>query len=105
MIEELGLDKDKLVIITGELGAWEGKDVSLVNPALASIAEENYYPKYAVASQEGLTNIERYDSDSHFDSPSLRVFGYRYFEAFYEELTGKECTYEYSQDPNDYRIK
>ena len=104
LIEELGLDKDKLVIITGELGAWEGKDVELVNSALASIEAEGYYPKYGVASQEGLTNIERIGSDSHFDSPSLRVFGYRYFELFYEELMGKECTYEYSQDPDTYRI-
>lgn len=106
LIKDLGLDKNKLVIITGELGAWEGKDVELVNSALAAIEAEGYYPNYAVASQEGLTNVraERYGSDSHFDSPSLRVFGYRYFELFYEELTGKECPYEYSQDPNDYRI-
>lgn len=106
LIKDLGLDKDKLVIITGELGAWEGKDVERVNSALAAIEAEGYYPNYAVASQEGLTNVraERYGSDSHFDAPSLRVFGYRYFELFYEELTGKECPYEYSQDPNDYRI-
>ncbi len=104
MIEDLGLDKDKLVIITGELGYFDGKDVELVNSALAAIDAEGYYPNFGVASQEGLTNIERNDSDSHFDSPSLRVFGYRYFELFYEELMGKECTYEYSQDPDDYRI-
>ena len=105
LIKDLGLDKNKLVIITGELGAWEGKDVELVNSALAAIEAEGYYPNYAVASQEGLTNAkgERYGSDSHFDSPSLRVFGYRYFELFYEELTGKDCPYEYSQDPDSYR--
>ena len=106
LIKDLGLDKDKLVIIAGELGAWEGKDVELVNSALAAIEAEGYYPNYAVASQEGLTNVraERNGSDSHFDSPSLRVFGYRYFELFYEELTDKECPYEYSQNPDDYRI-
>ena len=106
LIEDLGLDKDKLVIISGELGAWEGKDVERVNSALAAIEAEGYYPNYAVVSQEGLTNTkgERYGSDSHFDSPSLRVFGYRYFEAFYEEFLDRECPYEYSQDPNDYRI-
>ena len=106
MIEELGLDKDKLVIITGELGAWEGKDVERVNSALAEIDAEGYYPNFGVASQEGLTNVkeERVGSDSHFDSPSLRVFGYRYFEAFYEELLDTECPYEYSQNPDDYRI-
>ncbi|MBO4979098.1 MAG: hypothetical protein J6D16_01680 [Clostridia bacterium] len=104
MIEDLGLDKNKLVIITGELGAWEDYQVDLVNSALAAIEEEGYYPNYGVASQEGLTNIERSQGSNHFDSPSLRVFGYRYFEAFYEELMGKECSYEYSQDPDDYRI-
>ena len=107
MIEDLGLGRDKIVIITGELGAWEGKDVERVNSALAAIEAEGYYPNYAVVSQEGLTNKkgERYGSDSHFDSPSLRVFGYRYFEAFYEEFLDKECPYEYSQNPDDYRIK
>ena len=105
MIEELGLDRDQIVIITGELGAWEGKDVERINSALAAIDAEGYFPNYGVASQEGLTNIERSGSDSHFDSPSLRVFGYRYFELFYENFMGQECTYEYSQDPDDYRIK
>lgn len=106
LIKDLGLDKNKLVIISGELGAWEGKDVERVNSALAAIEAEGYYPNYAVVSQEGLTNKkgERYGSDSHFDSPSLRVFGYRYFEAFYEEFLDKECPYEYSQNPDDYRI-
>lgn len=110
MIEDLGLDKDKIVIITGELGAWtnestgEPYQVDLVNGALARLDESGYYPNFAVASQEGLTNIERNQGSNHFDSPSLRVFGYRYFECFYEELTGKECTYAYSQDPDDYRI-
>lgn len=104
MIEDLGLDRDKIVIITGEIGAWEGKEVELVNSALAAIAAEEYYPNYAVVSQEGLTNIERVSTDSHFDSPSVRVMGYRYFEAFYEQLLDRECPYEYSQNPDDYRI-
>ena len=104
MIEDLGLDRDKIVIITGEIGAWEGKEVTLVNSALAAIEAENYYPNYAVVSQEGLTNIERVSTDSHFDSPSVRVMGYRYFEAFYEELLDRECPYEYSQNTDDYRI-
>ena len=104
MIEDLGLDRDKIVIITGEIGAWEGKEVVLVNSALAAIEAEGYYPNYAVVSQEGLTNIERVSTDSHFDSPSVRVMGYRYFEAFYEELLDRECPYEYSQNPDDYRI-
>ena len=105
VIEDLGLDKNKLVIIVGELGAWDDQQVDLVNSALAKLDAEGYYPNFGVASQEGLTNIERFQGDQHFDSPSLRVFGYRYFELFYEELTGEECTYEYSQDPNDYRIE
>ena len=107
MIEDLGLDRDKIVIITGELGAWEGKEVERVNSALAAIDAEGYYPNFGVVLQVGLTNVEkeRTGSDSHFDSPSLRVFGYRYFEAFYEELLDRECPYEYSQDPDDYRIK
>lgn len=104
MIEDLGLDRDKIVIITGEIGAWEGKEVTLVNSALAAIEAENYYPNYAFVSQEGLTNIERVSTDSHFDSPSVRVMGYRYFEAFYEELLDRECPYEYSQNTDDYRI-
>lgn len=105
-IEELGLNRDEIVIITGELGAWEGKEVELVNSALAAVEAEGYFPCYAVASQEGLTNVEkeRSGSDSHFDSPSLRVFGYRYFEEFYEELMHRECAYVYSQNPDDYRI-
>lgn len=105
MIDDLNLDREKIVIITGELGAWSGKKVDPVNTALASIDMEGYFPKYGVASQSGLTNVERNGSDSHFDSPSLRVFGYRYFEIFYEELTGKDCPYTYSNNPDYYRIK
>lgn len=101
LIADLGLDRNQIVIITGEIGRW---GTNTVNQRFHEIDAENYYERYGVASSEGLTNVERNGSSSHFDSPSLRVFGYRYFEQFYEELTDRDCTYEYSQNPKDYRI-
>ena len=99
-INDLGLDKDKIVIITGEIGGWDDRPVENVNIALNDLAEEGYYENYGVASWEGLTNIERDGSDSHFDSPSLRVFGLRYFAVFYNLVTGE--TYEFDENPLNY---
>ena len=102
-IADVGLDKDKIVIITGEIGEWFGP--VNVHEGLYAIADEGYYENYDVVSSKGLTSKEdEKRDDNHFDSPSLRVFGYRYFEKFYEALTDRNCTYDYSQDPNDYRI-
>ena len=106
LIGELELDKDNIAIITGELcdrGNYESYPIENINTTLNSDVLKNYFPNYAVASAEGLTNDEL--EDSHFDAPSLRVLGYRYFEGFYEALMDKECTYEYSQNPLDYRIE
>ena len=103
-IADVGLDKDKIVIITGEVGPWDNLKNANINDGLASIADEGYYKNFGIAQHEGLTNIEKNGVEAHFDSPSLRVLGYRYFENFYEALTGRNCTYEYSQDPDFYRI-
>jgi len=102
-IADVGLDRDKIVIITGELGEWFGN--VKIHEGLYAIADEGYYENYDVVSSKGLTSKEdEKRDDNHFDSPSLRVFGYRYFEKFYEALTDRNCTYDYSQDPDYYRI-
>lgn len=97
-IKDLELDVNKVVIITGELGEFRPSSAKNVNDALKSI--EGYYPRYAVASSKGLT---AQDVTTHFDSPSLRVFGYRYFAKFYNIITGKE--YSYIDDIEHYRIE
>ncbi len=85
MIEELGLDKDKIVIITGEL-----REIS-TNPSQRETFHaqlnqlSNVYKNYGVADADGLTiNEDRI----HFDAPSLRLFGYRYFNIFKTLVTG-----------------
>lgn len=106
LIADIGLVEAEIVIVTGELcdrGDEVNWPIENVNAALNSDELKNYFTNYAVASSDGLTNDEL--EDSHFDAPSLRVLGYRYFEGFYEALMDKECTYEYSQDPLDYRIE
>ena len=94
MIEELGLDPEKIVIITGELYGTKGDAVHTAQ--LNKLA--SYYQNYGVASSDGLKTI---DAETHFDAPSMRVFGYRYFDIFYNCITGK--SYEFDDDPESYR--
>jgi len=97
LIEDLGLDADKIVIITGEIGEFRGASGENLNNRLTTISE--YYENYGVADASGLTA----EADGkHFDAPSLRVFGYRYFDIFYNCVTGKN--YEFDEDPDSYRI-
>ena len=96
-IEDLGLDPEKIVIIAGELGEFRPDGGANVNNAIASLV--GTYKNYSVASSEGLLAL---DVTTHFDGPSLRVFGYRYFNEFYRMVTGK--TYEFDDDPESYRI-
>ena len=99
MIAELCLDRDKVVIITGEL-----REISS-NPnqretfhAELSKLGDVYY-NYGVADADGLT----LNSDIiHFDAPSLRVFGYRYFSIFKTLVTGEG--YEFVNDPTHYYV-
>ena len=95
MLDELGLDKNKIVIVTGELFGTRSDAVHRAQ--LDKLAE--YYPNYGVAESDGLTV---FDTTTHFDSQSLRVFGYRYFDIFYNRLTGG--SYEFDGDPNSYYI-
>lgn len=94
-IVDLGLDPDKIVIVTGELARAKGDNA--VNRTLPNLVDD--YARYAVASSEGLITL---DKDTHFDAPSLRVFGYRYFAHFYRLITGK--TYSFVDDIEHYRI-
>ena len=94
-IKDLGLDPDKIVIITGELGRFRSH--TYVNSSLAALG--SYYKNYGVASSIGLT---AQDVNVHFDAPSLRVFGYRYFDIFYNRITGKN--YSFNDDPAAYKI-
>ena len=99
MIAELGLDRDKIIIITGEL-----REIS-TNPSQRETfhAELNklsdVYKNYGVADADGLT----LNNDIiHFDAPSLRVFGYRYFDIFKTLVTGER--YEFVNDPTHYYV-
>ncbi len=94
MIEELGLDPDKIVIITGELFGTRSDAVHM--PQLIELGK--HYKNYGIAQSDGLTVR---DVTTHFDAPSMRVFGYRYFDIFYNLLTGKH--YYFNQDPNYYK--
>ncbi len=99
MIEELGLDADKIVIITGEL-----REISS-NPSqretfhaqLNKLSE--VYKNYGVADAEGLTLNK---DIIHFDAPSLRVFGYRYFNIFKTLVTGD--AFDFVDDRNHYYV-
>ena len=76
--------------------------VKKVHDALYSL--EDYYTNYGVASAKGLINrpvYENEDDAGHFDAPSQRVLGYRYFDIFYNLMTGK--SYAYDDDHNSYR--
>ena len=96
-ISELNLDPDKIVIVTGELGEFRPTGSANVNSTIAKIAP--YYKNYGVATSENLLAV---DVTTHFDGPSLRVFGYRYFEQFYKLVTGKK--YEFVDDVEYYRV-
>ncbi len=93
MISELDLDPDKIVIITGELYGSKGDSVH--TPELIDLGKN--YKNYGIVQSDGLTLM----SDKiHFDSPSLRVFGYRYFDMFYNKVAGR--SYNFIDDPVHY---
>ena len=98
-IAELGLDADKIVIITGELreistNASQRETFHAELNKLSSV-----YKNYGVASATGLT----LNNDMiHFDAPSLRVFGYRYFNIFKTLVTGEG--YEFVDDRDHYYV-
>jgi hypothetical protein len=94
LIEELGLDPDKIVIITGELFGTRSDAYHM--PQLIELGK--HYKNYGIALSDGLTVR---DVTTHFDAPSMRVFGYRYFDLFYNLTTGKH--YYFNQDPNYYK--
>ena len=96
MLADLGVDKNKIVIITGELF---GTRSDAVHRAQLDMLV-GYYPNYGVAESDGLTV---FDVTTHFDSPSLRVFGYRYFAIFYKCITG--ATFEFDDNPKNYLKK
>lgn len=94
LIEDLGLDPDKIVIITGELYGTRSDAVHM--PQLIELGK--HYKNYGIALSDGLTVR---DERTHFDAPSMRVFGYRYFDLFYNLITGKH--YYFNQDPSFYK--
>ena len=96
LLRELGIDKKDIVIVTGELFGTRSDEVH--HAQLEKLAD--YYPNYGIAESDGLTV---YDVTTHFDAPSQRVFGYRYFNVFYNALTGG--TYEFDDDPDSYYIE
>lgn len=96
MIAEFGLDADKIVIVTGELFGTRSDAVHMAQ--LELLAKE--YKNYGIALSDGLTV---FDVTTHFNAPSLRVFGYRYFDIFYNCITGGH--YEFDQNPENYRIE
>ena len=94
LIEEVGLDANNLVIITGELSeAKTARDEFAER--LAKLGEE--YKRYGIADADGLTLK---DDNLHFDAKSQRLFGYRYFEQFYKIVADKD--FEYVNDPDYY---
>lgn len=93
MIADIGLDPDKIVIITGKLFGTRSDAVHMGQ----LIELGKHYKNYGIADTDGLTVL---DVTTHFDAPSLRVLGYRYFAIFYRLVTGK--TFEYDDDPEHY---
>lgn len=92
LIEEVGLDTNNLVIITGELSEAKSERVAFAE-RLARLGEE--YERYGIASADGLT----LKSDNlHFNAESQRLFGLRYFEQFYRIVTDKKFEYENHPD-------
>lgn len=98
LAQDLDLSLSRLVILVGELGRFRPCDPAPFNRNLHRL--EAHFPRYAVVSSEGL---EAQDATTHFDAPALRVFGYRYFEA-YRRLAGG-TPYPYAEDPAEYRIQ
>jgi len=95
-IMDLQLDEEKIVIVTGELAdLYYAEDT--INKYLVELG--SFYTNYGVASAKDLSAWENY---GHFDAQSLRVFGYRYFDIFYNNITGKN--YTFNNDPNAYYI-
>ena len=99
LIAELGLDADKIVIITGEL-----REISTnvdkrdsFHAQLGKLA--SVYKNYGVADAEGLTLNK---DIIHFDAPSQRVFGYRYFNIFKTLVTG--TGYDFIDDRDYYYV-
>ena len=95
MIEELGLDPDKIIIVTGELFGTRSDAVHMGQ--LEELGK--HYKNYGIAMSDGLTVT---DVTTHFDAQSMRVFGYRYFDIFYNLLTGKH--YDFVDDPLHYLL-
>jgi len=96
IIAELGLDPDKIIIVTGEL---YGTRSDLVHrPELEDLSK--HYKHFGIAESDGLTTV---DPQTHFDAPSMRVFGYRYFDIFYNFVTGKH--YDFVDDPLHYLLE
>lgn len=99
LIEELGLDADKIVIITGELRETS-TNVNQRETFHAQLAKlSDVYKNYGVADADGLTLNK---DIIHFDSPSQRLFGYRYFDIFKTLVTG--TGYDFVNDRNHYYI-
>ena len=97
-ISDLGLDRSKVVIITGETCySVEEEQRNMTHEQLESLVD--IYPRYGVASAESLTMNS---DNSHFDAASLRVFGYRYFDIFKTFVTGEH--YEFDDNPENYFI-
>ncbi|MBQ8302629.1 MAG: hypothetical protein IJX97_03660 [Clostridia bacterium] len=96
LLDEIGVDKEDIVIVTGELFGTRSDAVH--RPQLEKLAE--HYPNYGIAESDGLTV---FDVTTHFDSQSYRVFGYRYFNVFYNILTGG--TYEFDDNPESYYLE
>ena len=75
---KLGLDA-KVPVIVGEIGRWMRKDgdhAAKVNPAIHECA--NRVVNCACVSAEGLKNQDPH----HFDAPSVKTLGTRYYEAW-----------------------
>ncbi|MBO7196341.1 MAG: hypothetical protein J6V80_03310 [Clostridia bacterium] len=97
-ISDLGLDRDKIVIVTGETCySVEEEQRNMTHEQLRSLCDD--FERYGVASAETLTMNS---DNSHFDAASLRVFGYRYFDIFKTFVTGEH--FEYVDDPEHYFI-
>ncbi len=98
-IADLGLDEDKIVIITGELRetSTSASQRETFHAQLNKLSD--VYKNYGVADAEGLTLNK---DITHFDSPSLRVFGYRYFDIFKTLVTGEG--YEFVDNRDHYYV-
>ena len=86
MIRQLRYDlgDENIPVIVGELGSFAKsykngvlKYIDIVNDALKSMPQA--VRKCGFASSKGLTHR---GDDIHFDSPSYRTFGKRYFEVY-----------------------